>query len=541
MASGVRGYNPISFEVDLQGKLFDDTFYLFVLENEIPYQPATVYHDLDLNVPWTQPIQFLSNGTLPVDIYYSSDQVVRLEYRQGNTQQAPLIYEVDNYFPGGGSGSLDAIAFATSNEITNPQFALFSLQSPTVITGTDPAPISIAPGWELLLAGTGTATINQVALSNLNKNPSNAPYALRLTLTGWTADSVMLRQRFNQNGMLWANKIVSSAVTALLSGAPQSISASLVDSNNSVLGTVLPSTVVNESWNEYTGYAQLTATTNPNTPPAAYIDYLLALPSNIDIYITSLQIVSQDIPVQPSFEQDTIQRQIDHTYNRAYPIVPVGAVIDFAGVSAPQHYYVCDGSAKNRARDYLLYSVLTVTESVSLSNGVNTFTVVSNANYRIGMSIEGTGIAAATTITNIVGTTVTMSNNATATATSVVTFFLFGNGDGSTTFNLPYLLGFGTAGAYGQLFYTSSPGDLTNPVGRSGGEARHAMTAGENGPHVHAPLAPTTSFLGATGSAGALSGGSEVGDVATTASSGSGTPHNNIQPTVLMLKCIRYQ
>lgn len=542
MALGVRGSSPIWSLVDLQGKQFDDTFYLFVLENDIPYQPATVFHDADLNVPWTQPIQFLGNGTLPVDIYFESDTVYRLEFRQGNTQAAPLIYEVNNYVPGGdGSTPVDSLAFSTSNEITNPQFALFNLQSPTVISGTDPDPILVAPGWELLLSGTGTATIEQVPLNNSNINPANSPYALRLTLDDWTADTVVLRQRFRQNGMLWANKIVSCAISAFLTGAPQFISATLVDSNDSVLGTVLPSSAVNESWTEYTGYAQLMDTTNPDLPPSAYVDYLVHLPSNIDIYLTSFQLVVQDLPIQPSFEQDSIDRQIDHAYNRAYPIVPVGAVIDFAGVTAPEHYYACDGSAKNRARDYLLYSVCTVKESVSLTSGVNTFTVVSNANYRIGMSIEGTGVAASTTISNIVGTTITMSNNATATATSVVTFFLYGNGDGSTTFNLPNLLGYVTAGANGQLFYTSSPGDLTNPVGRSGGEARHALTSGENGPHTHAPASPTTSFIGSTGAIGALSGGADVGEASFTGSSGSGTPHNNIQPTVLMLKCIRYR
>lgn len=70
MAIGVRGSNPIWTEVDLQGNLFDDTFWLFVLENTLPYIPATVYHDPDLNTPWNNPIQFLGNGTLPNDIFF---------------------------------------------------------------------------------------------------------------------------------------------------------------------------------------------------------------------------------------------------------------------------------------------------------------------------------------------------------------------------------------------------------------------------------------------------------------------------------------
>ena len=543
MALGIRGANPIWSEVDLQGKLFDDTFYLFVLENTIPYAPATVYHDPDLNVPWTQPIRFLANGTLPIDIYFESDVVYRLEFRQGPTQQDPLIYEVNNYVAGeGGSTPVDTIAFSSSNQVTNPQFALISLQNPVTITGTDPAPIEVAPGWFLILAGTGSVTITQVPLNNSNINPSNAPYALRLTMSGWTAGSAILRQRFFQNGMLWANKIVSTAVTAFINGAPQSITANLVDSNGSLLGTVLPLTTVNEAWNEYTGYAQLPATTNPNTPPAAYIDYQLFLPSNIDIYVTSFQLVVQDLPVEPSFEQDSINRQIDHTYNNAYPIVPVGAIIDFGGFSVPQHYYLCDGTAKNRVRDYLLFSALTGKDTVTLTSGVATFVVTSNLNYHIGMKIEGTGVQANTTITNITGNTMTMSANATATGPSTITLFAWGNGDGSTTFNLPNLLGYVRAGANGNLFYTSSPGDLVNGVGLEGGSATHTLTINELPAHTH-PAPTGTTFRTNVLSGGVFdeAGGTLNGFSAITGSTGAGAPHFIIQPTAMVKPCIRYQ
>lgn len=540
MPLGVRGFNPVWSEVDLQGNLFDDTFYLFVLENEIPYIPAIVYHDPDLNLPWTNPIRFLGNGTLPVDIYFEQNKVYRLEFRQGNTQADPLIYEVNNYVPGsGGSTPVDTVAFTSSNQVTNPQFSLISLQNPTTITGTNPDPIELAPGWTLLLAGTGSVTITRVALTNANINPSNAPYALRLTMSGWTAESVILRQRFEQNGMLWADNIVSTAATARLEGSPQSIKATLVDSNNSVLGTVLPLTPVNENWNEFTGYATLPATTNPNTPPAAYIDYLMHIPSNIDIYLTSFQLVVQDLPVLPSFEQDSINRQIDHTYNTAYPIVPVGAIIDFGGFVVPQHFYLCDGSAKNRVRDYLLFSALTKTETVTLTNGLNTFTVASSADLHIGMPLEGTGVSPSATIADIAGTTVTMSSNATATGATLVRFFAWGNGDGSTTFNVPNLQGFTTAGANGQLFYINTPGDLVNGVGLEGGESRHQLTVPELAGHTH----HTVSSGGGSFGENPIPTATQVSpnDQGTSSSTGGDVPHNNVQPTALVKKCIRYQ
>ncbi len=322
MSLGIRGFNPIWTEFDLQGQIFDDTFYLFVLENTIPYIPATVYHDPDLNVPWTNPIQFLGNGTLPVDIYFEPDVVYRLEFRQGPTQADPLIYEVNNYVAGeGGSTPVDTVAFASSNQITNPQFSLINFESPITISATDPDPIEIGPGWFLEVAGSGSVTMTQVPLNNSNENPSNAPYALQLTLTGWTADSIFLRQRFQQNGMLWANKFVSSTLTARVEGTPRAVSAILVDSEGAPLATVLDVPAVNQQWNEFTGYGELPETTNTDTPPDAYIDYKLVIPNNIDLYVTSIQLVVQEIAIEPSFEQDTIERQVDHTFHYYKPLL----------------------------------------------------------------------------------------------------------------------------------------------------------------------------------------------------------------------------
>lgn len=358
MALGIRGGNPIWAEFDLQGNLFDDTFYLFVLENTIPYAPALIYSDPDLNVPLTNPIQFLGNGTLPIDVYFESDVVYRLEFRQGDTQQAPLIYEVDNYVAGtGGSTPVDTVAFASSNQITNPQFAIINFNSPYTITGTNPDPIELAPGWVLELAGTGSVTITQVPLNNANTNPSNAPYALRLTMSGWTADSVILRQRFEQNGMLWADKIVSSTITARLEGSPQSIIANLFDSDNNLLGTVLSLTSVNEGWNQFTGNAPLPAAENTDEPPAAYIEYRLSIPSDIDIYITSIQLVVQELPIEPTFEQDSIERQIDHLfhyYRDALLFKPIPSYL--VGWDFPLNPALANGKTVNATADAFSYT-----------------------------------------------------------------------------------------------------------------------------------------------------------------------------------------
>lgn len=313
----IRGNNPVWFEVDLDANPFDDTFYLFVLQNTFPYLPATVWHDANGTIPWNSPIQFLANGTLPIDIYFDPTQVYRLEFRQGNTQSSPLIYLVENYIPGtSGNTPIDTVALVSDNQITNPQFSLVNFSTPFEITAGSTQEIDVAPGWVLDLTGSGNVTLTQVQLNNSAQtiNPTNAPYALQITLSGtWTTS--ILRQRFQQNGMLWANKTVASSVTARIEGAPQSIEARLVDSNGTQLAEILASVPVDSTFTQYQGYGTLPATTNPDLPPAAYIDYELLLPNAVDIYLTSFQVVAQDVQTVIPFTQDSIDRQIDYTWH----------------------------------------------------------------------------------------------------------------------------------------------------------------------------------------------------------------------------------
>ncbi len=320
MAIGVRGFNPIWTEFDLSGHLFDDNFWFYVLENTIPYIPETVYHDADLTIPWTNPIRFLANGTLPVDIFFDPDKVYRLEFRQNlgllpPSQNDPLIYEVNDYVANGsGVVPTPVVSLTSDNEITNGQFALINFASPLTITAA--GTYEIAPGWFLDLGGSGSAVITQVPLNSTNPNPTNAPYALHLVLSGWTSDSVILRQRFQQNGILWSGKIAATSVTARSGVGLPSMVINLVDSHGTPLGNLLTLASISGAFNEYTGHTPIIpASTNTDIPPAAYIEYQVLLQSNVDIYLTSFQITVSNTIAEPIYIQDTVDRQIDHTFH----------------------------------------------------------------------------------------------------------------------------------------------------------------------------------------------------------------------------------
>jgi microcystin-dependent protein len=160
--------------------------------------------------------------------------------------------------------------------------------------------------------------------------------------------------------------------------------------------------------------------------------------------------------------------------------VPTGGIIDFAGSVEPAGYLLCFGQAVDRTTYAALFAVI--------------------------------------------GTT-------------------YGIGDGSTTFNLPDLRGRVSAGqddmgGTSANRLTGLSGGVDGDVlGATGGAETHALVEAENGPHTHSYTTLTSSgFI--TGPA-LQANNAATGSSGTTNSSGSGNPHNNVQPTIVLNKIIK--
>ena len=231
--------------------------------------------------------------------------------------------------------------------------------------------------------------------------------------------------------------------------------------------------------------------------------------------------------------------------------VPVGTVIDFMGRIPPTNYLACNvpntaGNGIARATYPALLASITVTQSGTTAGSSATVAMTNTSGIAVGDAVESRGttnVPANTTVAAIVAnTSITLSQNATGSGTQPLQFFPWGNGDGSTTFYLPYLSRRETVGAGGAQI--NGPGTT---VGSYGGVEQNALTQAnlptdnmeilQNGVPLFALNAGTVPIEGI----GATAGGATPTVTYVQLNLGSQTPLDNFSPSAVSLKCIKYQ
>lgn len=313
-----RSFNPVWDFVNLTGQQVDDTYYLFVQYNTIPYLPAPVYKTPS-GIVWANPIQLLANGTLPVDVYWDPEITYRLSLRKGPDESDALIYLIENYIPiDGGTGPLPPSPGnnSTDNLLTNPQFADIQFNAPFLVSTANVTPI--APGWEIVTTGSGTLTISQQTLPGSSNLPGNPSYYLSIRNNDFI--TVSLRQTFAENGALWTGEYV--AVSFLVNPtSPTEIKAYLsysdaVQRTSNIIDNIFP-----VGWSPITGVSGLIdESTNTFTGAAAFTTLNIDWSGNTTVNITNLQLIGQDVADDTiTYAQVPIERQIDHEFHYYYP------------------------------------------------------------------------------------------------------------------------------------------------------------------------------------------------------------------------------
>lgn len=238
--------------------------------------------------------------------------------------------------------------------------------------------------------------------------------------------------------------------------------------------------------------------------------------------------------------------------------ITVGTVLPWAGIALPAaNYKYADGAAISRTTYPIYFTAVTQTYNTTCSSGSPTLSGLSETlRVPIGAAVEGACIAPGTTVLSKTSTSLTLSNNATASISATIRVFPWGNGDGSTTINLPNFMGrtlFGRNnmdGAAGttnitSTYYGANPNALgaktANPAAQS-----HALTQAEL-PNVNFVttvttttndvVRATTGFVTVPSSAGpysAIDGTARqtITSSGTAASGGSATAFSVINPGI---------
>lgn len=123
--------------------------------------------------------------------------------------------------------------------------------------------------------------------------------------------------------------------------------------------------------------------------------------------------------------------------------VMVGTIIAWANTTLPSKYLYTAGQAVSRTVYSDLLTAITYQTTILCQNGIATISVSTTISdsIPIGAPIEASCFTPGTVVNSKTSGQLTMSNNATATTSISAVLFPWGNGNGSTTFNVPDLRG----------------------------------------------------------------------------------------------------
>lgn len=172
-------------------------------------------------------------------------------------------------------------------------------------------------------------------------------------------------------------------------------------------------------------------------------------------------------------------------------VIPPGITSPYVGIAAPTGWLFCAGQAISRTTNAPLFNAMTTTVTAN----THTNTTVDNISFDLrgsgvsGVLVEGSGIPAGTTLTLTGASTGTLSAAALSSLTgTIIRLIPYGQGDASTTFNVPDLRGRSISGRDDMLGTAASRITTNNgaKLNTAAGEENHALINSEIPGHTHA-------------------------------------------------------
>ncbi len=288
----------------------------------------TFYRDVARTTPKTV---FQLSGSPPNYTYTALPNPVVLS-SVGTVQNAGGDNEVIYYFPFDAEGNLDlyyvVIAdsngvvqatreawpnitaatnptqndFPTQNQISNAQFTqvFINQNKSTVYTVTSATNqiFEFAPNWDFVISGTGTVTVQQIAIAGNSNVPTSPPYALDVALSGGIT-TCNLRQRFNVNSGLWASTanqsifLAGTLIAVNQNAGTTGIQMLYAESTGGLPVIIVDATFNNSAYQVLTGVsaAPIPSSTNTDVADEGFIDIYLSFAANSHVRVSSIQVV----------------------------------------------------------------------------------------------------------------------------------------------------------------------------------------------------------------------------------------------------------